>query len=118
MKALEEYRARLEAATPGPWIEYHENGTPGQYEAFLCPPATGAFLVETGVDWDQKRRNAEFIAHAPTDTARLLTALEAVLNRMSDWERKFTGNAPDDVAMRAAIYLIRQDITEALGGKL
>ena len=70
-----EIEARLSVATPGPWVEWHENGTPGQLEAYNCPPATGAFLIDYGADWDQKQKDATFIAHTPADVAYLLAEL-------------------------------------------
>ena len=78
MSALEDIKARVEAATEGPWVEFHENGTPGVTEAFHCAPATGTFLVNYGADHDQQSRDATFIAHSRTDIPKLLAALEAV----------------------------------------
>jgi len=68
---LDQIQKRADAATEGPWVEWHENGTPGQLEAYNCPPATGAFLIDYA-DWEQKQKDANFIAHARTDIPALL----------------------------------------------
>ncbi|KIA72712.1 hypothetical protein ANMWB30_24800 [Arthrobacter sp. MWB30] len=75
---LEPIQNRLNAATPGPWVEYHENGTPGVLEAFNCPPATGVYLVDYA-SMDQKQKDAQFFANAPTDLARVLAAIEGLV---------------------------------------
>jgi len=110
MTTLDQIKNRLAAATPGPWVEYHENGTPGQREAFNCPPATGAFLVDYTDDWDQKNKDATFIAHAPEDIARLLAALEAVERQCKYWDTLADGDKHCAARVRAAI-------AEALEGK-
>ena len=78
MSTLDDIKKRAEKATEGPWIEFHENGTPGVAEAFTCPPATGPFLIDYGADRDQQKRDADFIAHARTDVPKLVAALDAV----------------------------------------
>lgn len=61
------------AATPGPWTEFDEEG-----EAYSRPPATGAFLVDYGVDEEQKMRDIRFIATAdPQTILALIAALRA-----------------------------------------
>lgn len=61
------------AATPGPWTEFDEDG-----EAYSCPPATGAFLVEYGADAEQKMRDIRFIAAVdPQTVLALIAALRA-----------------------------------------
>ena len=78
---LEPIQARLDAATPGPW------------EMRQCSPCTergrlevniwdkdGNFLIANWCDDDPyEPADAEFIANAPTDTARLLAAVQAVV---------------------------------------
>lgn len=75
---LDALQARADAATKGPWVEFHENGEPGELEAFNCAPATGAFLIEYGADRDQQQRDSNFIAHAREDVPKLVAALKAV----------------------------------------
>ncbi len=63
---LAEVRARLEAATPGPWDYAH-----GYVEAENCAD----YIVE-GPDAINDDDNGDFIAHAPADIAKLLAMLE------------------------------------------
>lgn len=78
--ALAQIKARLTAATPGPWdfepfdgsfgvyaLEQRDNG---DYPAVVGYASEG----ESGTEAD-----AEFIAAAPTDVARLVAAVEGVL---------------------------------------
>jgi len=57
------------AATPGPWTSFDEDG-----EAYSCPPATGAFLVEYGADADQKMRDIRYIAAVDPQTVLALVS--------------------------------------------
>lgn len=58
---LTNLRKIAEEATSGPWTEFHENGTPGEYEAFNCPPATGAMLLNYA-PMEQRAKDSRFIA--------------------------------------------------------
>src|SRR6185312_7900612 len=70
-------RKTAEAATPGPWTEFHENGTPGELEAFNCPPATGAMLVDYA-PMEQRMKDVNFIAaFDPPTVLALLDRVEA-----------------------------------------
>lgn len=89
-----EIRARLDAATPGPWHGPHEGElvcvSLGEY-GWVC---SGVQSPEYDVDSEQGMADAEFIAHAPTDIAALLTenddlrverdALTAGVNRLKE----------------------------------
>lgn len=89
---LEQIRARLEAATPGPWRrdEYYQNTVMQHVSAYAYAlvkglmdgpdkawPAVdhvavdGATICITG-NGSTSRQNATFIAHAPADVAALL----------------------------------------------
>lgn len=87
-KRIAEIRARVEAATPGPWtIEYIGEDAPPFDHQYI----TGRILSEhhtyTGNSVDvpgcvndpstMTTRDANLIAHAPTDLADLLAALDA-----------------------------------------
>jgi hypothetical protein len=69
-------RARLEAATPGPW-EAVVLGSEG-YDVRACRPRTPGRLSRVRVarcgyeEWEVDKANAEFIAHARTDIELLL----------------------------------------------
>lgn len=67
---LKAIRARLDAATPGPWK--HENK--GQDHRVITP--TGRQWNIGDAIYHAEDRDAEFIAHAPTDIAALIEALE------------------------------------------
>jgi hypothetical protein len=101
----EQMKARLEAATEGPWFLNDcegelivlpeadlirvERGANGEIESWglpsFYPPERRILEVELD-SWDegedeqddQIRANAELIAHAPTDLAKLHAALDAV----------------------------------------
>lgn len=63
-----EIRARLEAATPGPWVVDNTGVWPGISSA-------GGLWITAGwgvlLPVEEVRGNAELIAHAPTDAAAL-----------------------------------------------
>jgi hypothetical protein len=78
---LHSIRQRLKAATPGPWC--HREGfieTAGNPGVLL-----GVTLQrsEVGLDTLPGQANAEFIAHAPTDVARLLGEVERLQDELA-----------------------------------
>lgn len=94
---LQDMKARLEAATPGPWGAGRGVTSDGsefvttraQKAAFLAlslnDDESTLWLVDNGEvipaatgDGPRAQANAEFIAHAPEDLAKLIAALEAV----------------------------------------
>ena len=111
MKALDEIRERWEKTTPGPWrIDEHDT-TP--FES----------IVSTAKDepwgWVEVARSlepdAEFIAHAPSDVSRLLTAVQDVLAYGVDRENHTnTGSAEADAAIRSYAYHVRRLVSAAL----
>lgn len=64
---VEEIRARLVAATPGPWTVMIPDGEPYWIHS------TGQTVLTKGIAFGD---DAEFIANAPTDIALLLTKLD------------------------------------------
>lgn len=72
MSALDEIKARIEKATPGPWDVSYTHGRVDHLRNGI------RFTVA-----DLAFRDAEFIAHARTDIPKLLAALEAVLSHAS-----------------------------------
>lgn len=89
-------RARLEAATPGPW-EAVVLGSEG-YDVRAARPRTPGRLSRVRVarcgyeEWEVDKANAEFIAHARTDAERLLAALNearAEVKRLAHEERRW-----------------------------
>jgi hypothetical protein len=81
--ALDGMKQRLEAATPGPWAV--DECTPcterGRLEVNIYDEP-GNLMVTGWCDDDEFHRpDAAFIAAAPMDVARLIGAVEAVLER-------------------------------------
>lgn len=64
---LAEIKARLEAATPGPWFVSSDDGCTVSYACVALARMSGSHPVDAA--------NAALIAHAPTDIAALLAAL-------------------------------------------
>lgn len=88
---LDTLRKIAEAATPGPWTEFHENGTPGEYEAFNCPPATGAMLVNYA-PMEQRAKDSRYIAtFDPPTVLALITELETYRSRLDAMRRQRDG---------------------------
>ncbi|MCP1414386.1 hypothetical protein [Paenarthrobacter sp. A20] len=98
-------RARLAAATPGPWhmrecSPYTERG---RLEVNIWDETRNIMITNWCDDDEIHRPNAALIANAPTDIARLLTAIEAVTELAEAWQargehlRKSAESAPEDV---------------------
>lgn len=87
---LAEIKARLAAATPGPW-QAHLSNTPPHYLAtpvvsHKCGPAgdrLGRFVLWDG-DPEQADKDALIIANAPTDIADLLAYVEQLEGLLRD----------------------------------
>lgn len=74
---VEEIRARLDAATPGPW------GTDERYHGKVyCDDSLGSMVADTGsrytiaITREKEAANADLIAHAPADLAWCLAEIE------------------------------------------
>jgi hypothetical protein len=84
-------RARLAVATPGPW-SFGGIGVASldRRIAMTCLESEEHLrnqdLIGYGAVRDQDVANGEFIAHAPTDVADLLDALEAVETLADQWD--------------------------------
>ena len=104
---LQPIKDRLNAATPGPW------------HLQKCSPCTERGRLEVNL-WDEdgnvlitnwcnedpyEPSDAQFIAAAPTDQARLIAALEEVLAIADRWEDDFPHKA----------WQVRSAIARALG---
>ena len=89
---LDDIRRRLEVVTPGPWAFEKEDGkvlldyTPKEIricETGCLGSIANRMVCDMNVDWrytykneNEPMANAEFIAHAPTDIARLMAEVE------------------------------------------
>ena len=82
---LAEIRARLEAATPGPWHVAHTDGAVGKAEVTGEDRAGNPIWEQIHIA-DTGPVDVDFIAHAPTDIAALLAEVEALNREISDLE--------------------------------
>lgn len=122
MKELEAIKERAEKATPGPWEVYDPNEGTGHSplwcvanEAFHNPPADEE-AEWLGVEiYVGDKEDAEFIAHSPADMAKLIGALEAVLN-LANHEPRFRPRMFDGepFPIQVSADEIIEAITEAL----
>ncbi|MDQ5862435.1 MAG: hypothetical protein M3536_09255 [Actinomycetota bacterium] len=97
---LDGIKARLAGATPGPWRWDEDYGDKGDTGLALTNDAgaeiVGAYNHHCCSFRDDPRvedNDANFIAAAPTDVARLTGALEAVLELADAWEEEFPHKA-------------------------
>ena len=95
---LDDIRRRLEVVTPGPWAFEKEDGkvlldyTPKEIricETGCLGSIANRMVCDMNVDWrytykneNEPMANAEFIAHAPTDIARLLAEVERLQTKV------------------------------------
>lgn len=120
-EALAPIRARVAAATRGPWEATIAAAIiapiPHSDDAYWLFEAHADHKDGRGAPVEDCMADAEFIAAAPTDIARLLAALDAVTAYGSDRE-KFTntGDVKVDMAIRSYAYHVRRVIAEVLGG--
>lgn len=98
-------RATTAAATEGPWRAEPNTGAGrvwvqigrSRHDAD-CEPL---FRVRGGPSYEQREADAAFIVAARSGVPRLLTAVEAVLEMVAEWESPFPGGKAAGV--RAAI---------------
>lgn len=123
---LSKIKARLEAATPGPW---HDS------EMSMSKISWGGLWAETfhiakrGADvvavvWDpdelpgEQAANANFIAHAHTDIAALLRALElAVEHRNECYKHYYADIGADEETLNLRQLELNEEIAKALRGE-
>ena len=78
---LEEIRARLGNATPGPW-----ETVPTVGNAVIAPDADGGYWTDVA-DRIETEPDAAFIANAPADIAWLLAEVEGLREQVADaWD--------------------------------
>jgi hypothetical protein len=115
MKALDEIRARLAAATPGPW-KANDDGTidGSEYAEVICRGQVDCMAYCAGgtsvIEGDNLKADADLIANAPTDIARLLAALDDLLYIADN-------KTADNHVGRWWSSTIRGAIEKAVGGK-
>lgn len=97
-------RARLDAATPGPWREMCM-GSEG-YHVYEDVSTTGKLRRKltarcTYEDWETDKANASLIANAPADLAWLLDALAAAEARAAQAEQALADTRGKIAAVRS-----------------
>jgi hypothetical protein len=98
-KRIAEIRARLNAATPGPWVEddgnvFDDATSKARYDAIIAKidgrPYDDAAVRKLGLvatcdqAWENFDNNALFIAHAPADIAFMLSEVERLRAEIRD----------------------------------
>lgn len=123
---IDEIRARLSAATPGPWVRRKYAGdidTVRQAQWVGCPEADhddcaiaqtvhNIALVRLGHSPDRAIPDAEFIAHAPEDIAALLAYIEALEAQVEAHEDTRAG-----AERRANDSAAKQGFSTHIGGR-
>jgi hypothetical protein len=98
MSRIDAIKARLAAATPGPW-KARTTGVAGGDHWYVCDKdqSIASIHASDGEDEAQREPDAEFIANAPTDVAHLLNE-EATLYGMVWWLAHNLSNKSDSSA--------------------
>lgn len=81
MTLLAVLKHRITQATPGPWKSFTVKHHTGRYDTGVGPSNTHwivRLVPRPEVTVEQDRANAELIAHAPQDLARLIKACEVM----------------------------------------
>jgi len=110
----EQMKARLEAATPGPW-EWDDDQ--------WLEPNRGGYVLSNDSVVDKNRvepvtvspENATLIAHAPTDLAKLHAALDAVEALADMLDAKVVIASENPAAKSHVAKRIREAIRDAIG---
>lgn len=120
MSALEDIKARLATATPGPWFrdsttdggETTENVVARLWDVARC---SGGDTHPDAGRAEQAKADADYIAHSPADMAKLIAALEAVeevMRKLDDIQEH------DNVSVNASAHgvacVVRAAIEEEL----
>ena len=112
MNALQEIKARAEAATEGPWLAMTEETGDGEniYYTVEAKSATpGDYLLDISDTGVHGRADAEFIAHAREDVPRLIAALESVEALAEFWQTMAPGDQHYAQRLRTAIDKALED---------
>jgi len=131
---IAEIRARLEAATPGPWLEVSDLpmyaiAGPGRYRVVATPNqnshryARPGETIDTGIG---NAMDAAFIAAAPTDVADLLAEVERLTAQIARVEAVCKQREPEEWdtsgepylhGFEKGLYAVIADIRRALAAK-
>lgn len=118
---IDAIKARLEKATPGPWVLYRPNWRgagewPDTVSLQRKPDVAALLDVEPDLIEGLKCGDAEFIAAAPTDISRLLEDNKRLRGLLERVVRNFDGR--DLALMDSGLedHGLLKRIREALGG--
>jgi hypothetical protein len=107
---LEAIRARLAAATPGPWETHHGCDDTG-YPCYFIHGFSG----DAKRDYELHNANVDLLDHAPTDLAALLTHVEAQEARIAALTQERDEALADPAERRAERYAMEAvDLTRRL----
>lgn len=81
---LAKIRARWEAVTPGPWITRHSGGA----REHCVITRNGFYTVAHVLSFDDPAADANAIAHAPEDVARLLEEVARLTRELAEERAK------------------------------
>ena len=112
---LEPIQNRLHAATPGPWNVDRNFPFTSDLVGIFAPNSKKYVLQvedQDDVDDPTSAADAAFIAHSPTDQARLLAAVRAVVAEIADTDLETNEAQQGDLADR-----ILAAVVAALGGE-
>lgn len=117
---LEPIQHRLNAATPGPW--HLDRDEPGDVASVVAYASNDGVTIGTYVaDTVEEDGDAEFIAAAPTDQARLLAAVQAAVEACDVVIENRDGHKPPGpphpTQQQATAVRIRAAVVAALGGE-
>ena len=120
---LAEIRARVDAATEGPWSVYRGD----RIGTYVTRPDLAGVAREWSLTWSDA--DAEFIAHSRTDLPALLAAVQAVREKLPSlleaawddgnalgldgWTGPERGEEPDEHAIRRRARLRSKLVDEA-----
>ena len=107
--SLDSIRARVEAATEGPWEVCDAEQTVRVVDGHHSGEIMYDRSMESGDDWAEAYRvDAEFLAHAHTDISLLLKVAEAAKNRVKcvyPYKASECKGCPDSALCRAIAEL-------------
>jgi len=115
---LQPLKDRLAAATPGPWEWIGPNlerCSPGYGDVLEVEVECGSYCYGGSPRMNISAGNKALLENAPTDQAKLIAAIEAVL-AVSETPDIITRHPKGDKTFYVEAHRIRAALTQALGG--
>lgn len=75
---IQEVKAALQAATPGPWREHHPDAVSDKKGQWICQLYETDTDTDEPVEFDNQQGNVHLIANAPTWLQQLIDHIEVV----------------------------------------